>query len=128
MDHVQALKKFGGKVRDFRKATGISQEALAEYVGVSRESISNVETGRQFCTMETLCRIAEKLGKNIDEFFASTPRARKTAHEAAVDKAVAHIREILAAGEKLTADDVANLLNVTGKTNRVKSAPKAKRK
>lgn len=127
MDHLQALKKFGEKVRDFRKAAGVSQEALAEHAGVSRESISNIERGRYFCTMETLCRISEKLGKNIDEFFASAPRARKPAQEAAVDAAIARLREVLAAGEKLTADDVAALLNVTGKTQRATRKSKTNR-
>lgn len=126
---MRALKKFGERVSEIRKRSGVSQEALAEYADISRVSVSNIERGVQFCTFDTLCLFAERLQANLDDFFVDTPRVRKALREASIDAAVTRLRDFLEQNEKLSADDVAELLNIVGKirrTKKVKTTPSSK--
>lgn len=52
-----------------RAERGLSQDQLAQLVGVSRQTISSIETG-QYCPSALLAFIlAARLGKPIDELF-----------------------------------------------------------
>lgn len=53
-----------------RAETGLSQSDLAAKAGVTRQTISSIETG-QYCPSTLLAFvIARSLGKRIDEVFA----------------------------------------------------------
>lgn len=51
----------GHNVRELRTASAMSQVDLAEAVGVTRSSISNVEAGRQNITITLLANLADAL-------------------------------------------------------------------
>ncbi|GAJ30810.1 MULTISPECIES: helix-turn-helix domain-containing protein [Acetobacteraceae] len=53
---------FGANVRRLRRAAGLSQEALAEQMGVDRAYISWIETGRQNVTLLSLWHASQALG------------------------------------------------------------------
>ncbi len=58
------------KLCEFRKAKGLSQEKLAELAGVTRVTISNIETGKTTNVMsETLVKIAEVLETTVGSIF-----------------------------------------------------------
>ena len=59
----------GRKVKSLRLDNGISQEKLAEYVGMSREHISCIERGKNLPTIETLYKLAEYFEIDIKTFF-----------------------------------------------------------
>lgn len=61
------LKNFGKKIKIERIRNEISQEELAELVGVSTRSISLIENGRQHPKFFLVAEIAKKL--NIDINF-----------------------------------------------------------
>ncbi|GBR12434.1 MULTISPECIES: helix-turn-helix domain-containing protein [Gluconacetobacter] len=52
---------FGANVRRLRRAAGLSQEALAERMGVDRAYISWIETGRQNATLLSLWHASQAL-------------------------------------------------------------------
>jgi transcriptional regulator with XRE-family HTH domain len=54
-------KIFGGNARRFRKALGLSQEAVAERMGVDRAFVSSMERGRQNVTLLTIWEMAQAL-------------------------------------------------------------------
>lgn len=56
-DKVLAVKKVGFKIRYYRKIVGLNQSQLAEYVGLSRVSICNIEKGKQDPPIYKLARI-----------------------------------------------------------------------
>ena len=59
---------FGGLLRQFRAAAGISQEILAERAGLSRRGIADLERGaRNFPYGDTIRRLADALGLTPDE-------------------------------------------------------------
>ena len=44
----------GENIKNLRKAKGLSQEKLAEIIGLERDSLSSIETGRSFTSSEVL--------------------------------------------------------------------------
>jgi putative transcriptional regulator len=61
--------QLANRLRVARAERRLSQTQLADLVGVTRQTISAVETG-QYCPSALLAfRLAAKLGKRVDEVF-----------------------------------------------------------
>ena len=83
-------KVLGLNMRRIRLAAGLSQEAVAEGMGVDRAHVSSMERGQQNVTILTLWQAAEALGCRtvalLDEDIVSSaeapgrkaPRRRRT--------------------------------------------------
>jgi transcriptional regulator with XRE-family HTH domain len=60
-------RMFGENIRRFRVQAGLSQEAVAERMGVDRAYVSSMERGQQNVTLLTLWHTAQALGvKPVD--------------------------------------------------------------
>jgi transcriptional regulator with XRE-family HTH domain len=55
-------KIFGANVRKYRLQAGISQEAVAERMGVDRAFVSIIERGQQNATLLTIWEASQALG------------------------------------------------------------------
>lgn len=62
-------KKLGLKIKELRKCKGLTQEELAELIQMEQNSISVMESGRNFPTLGTLEKIAAVLDVNLPDFF-----------------------------------------------------------
>lgn len=61
--------KLKNRLRVARAENNLSQEALADLVQVTRQTISSIETG-QYCPSALLAfHLAKKLNKPVDELF-----------------------------------------------------------
>lgn len=60
------LEEFGNRLKTSRKSKGIPQTKIADKIGITRQSMGNYETGRQYPTVEILIKIADYLGCSID--------------------------------------------------------------
>lgn len=58
---MDILKVFGGNVRKYREALGLSQEAFAEKCGLHRTYISAVERQRRSISLGNVQKIADAL-------------------------------------------------------------------
>ncbi|HKI57599.1 MAG TPA: substrate-binding domain-containing protein [Trueperaceae bacterium] len=58
-------------IRDRRVALGLTQQALADRVSVSRQTIGVIEGGAGSCGVELALRLAEALGCRVEELFAA---------------------------------------------------------
>lgn len=57
------LKKvLGAQVRDLRRARHLSQEGLAEELGVSTRYLAGIERGERNLTLDSVDALAEQLG------------------------------------------------------------------
>jgi len=66
---------FGEKLKELRKNSGISQEELAERIGVTRRSLIYYEQGKSYPSRpETITAIADVFGITTDELFSDTDR------------------------------------------------------
>ncbi len=62
-------KKLGKRIQYLRQQRGLSQEKLAESIGIATTSLSYVETGRGFMTLATLEKLAKVLDVELYEIF-----------------------------------------------------------
>ena len=57
------------RIEEIRKQRGIRQEELAKLMGVSRQTISSLETGRYNPSIFLAHKIAQFFGMTIEEVF-----------------------------------------------------------
>ena len=57
------------KIEEIRKERGILQEELAKMLGVSRQTVSSLETGRYNPSILLAYKIAQYFGMTIEEVF-----------------------------------------------------------
>ena len=62
-------KRFGKRIRDLRKQQGLSQEGLADAIGIHRTYIGAVERGEQNISIENIERIAKELNVSLSDLF-----------------------------------------------------------
>lgn len=75
----------GQRIRNARRARGISQELLAEKVGISVTHMSHIETGNTKLSLPVLVELAEVLELRTDELlFEAPPSGRAASIEAII--------------------------------------------
>jgi len=57
------------KLYDFRKKKGLSQEQLAEAVGVSRQTINAIERGRYLPSIHLALTLAKLFSEPVETIF-----------------------------------------------------------
>ena len=60
------------KIPELRKSRKLSQEELAEAVGVTRQTITSIEIGKYTASLALAYKIARYFGKTIEEVFDFT--------------------------------------------------------
>ena len=60
---------FSDKIKRSREVAGLTQQELADQVGVSRQTISAIEKGDYNPTINLCIAICKSLGKTLDELF-----------------------------------------------------------
>jgi transcriptional regulator with XRE-family HTH domain len=56
----------GKRIRDRRKALGLTQQQLAEALGLTPQHISAIEQDKRTSSLPSLVRLAEELGVTVD--------------------------------------------------------------
>ena len=76
----------GQNIRDFRKKNNLTQENLAERLGVTYQSISRWENGTTYPDLELIPAIAEILTVTVDELFGIPQIEKQKRAEKAFDE------------------------------------------
>lgn len=71
MTRLDAQARVGLRIKELRAERGVSQDALAYSIGMSRTYFAEVETGKRNVSIKNISRIAEGLGVSLKEFFDS---------------------------------------------------------
>lgn len=61
--------RFGQRIRELRKARGLSQEAFAAECGLDRTYISGIERGKRNVSLRNIQIIARALGISMSELM-----------------------------------------------------------
>lgn len=69
--------KIGQKIRKYRKAVGLSQEQLAEQIGISVTHMSHIETGNTKLSLPVFVDIARTLDVSTDDLLSEKVTERK---------------------------------------------------
>ncbi len=67
MKNIKCL--LGKRIREIRKNCNLTQEQLAERIGIEIPSLSNIETGKNYPNPETIEKIAKGLRVRIFELY-----------------------------------------------------------
>ena len=59
----------GKRIKELRKEKGLTQEQLAETVGIEPNNLSRIEKGRNYPTPENLLKIANALNVSVDKLY-----------------------------------------------------------
>jgi len=66
------------KIQDFRQKAGITQEELADRVGLSRGAITLIEQGKRKVTVEELLNFCEAFNCSYSDFLSSDQTGKPT--------------------------------------------------
>jgi transcriptional regulator with XRE-family HTH domain len=101
----------GRRIREARKAAGLTQAGLAETVGLAPETVSRLEHGAFAPSVPTLIDIADALGVGLDALARGSPATgRRPAAGAPADRRlVVRISRLAPATRRIVADLVALL-------------------
>ncbi|HLO75160.1 MAG TPA: helix-turn-helix transcriptional regulator [Magnetospirillum sp.] len=91
----------GVRVKAARQARGLTQEQLADMVGKSVETVSNIERGAMLTGIDTLQRIARSLDVSISYFFEGADDARQVGRGRLEDE-----QRLMTLGQQLAPDDL----------------------
>lgn len=69
MSKSEHLKSVGPVIREFRKATGMSQEQVGLEMDVSGQFIGQLENGKSYPSLSTLARVAKAMGAKPGDLF-----------------------------------------------------------
>lgn len=74
------MRRIGQNIRDARLKAGMTQECLAELVGVHWQTMSGIERGRYSCLVHTFARITQFLQISADTLLEglNEPDAKRT--------------------------------------------------
>lgn len=64
------LGRFGQRVRDLRRARGLSQEAFAARCGLDRTYLGGIERGERNVALRNITIIAKALGLSLSELMS----------------------------------------------------------
>lgn len=66
---MKLKEELGKNIKSFRKKHNITQEKLAEQIGIDPKNLSKIEQGKNYPSAETITAIAKTLGINLYELF-----------------------------------------------------------
>jgi transcriptional regulator with XRE-family HTH domain len=79
-------ERFGAFLKASRRAQGLSQPELADGAGISKQVVSNLETGRVTPTVDTICQLANALGLPPMEMLKAGLRGRSGGRKSEFDR------------------------------------------
>jgi transcriptional regulator with XRE-family HTH domain len=76
-DEKAFFKALGGRIAELRKSADMTQQQLAELLGISQQQIASYEVGRRRVPVSSLSSIARALAVSIEELVGDEARPGK---------------------------------------------------
>ena len=76
LERRDASVLFGIEIRRLRRASGLSQEDLADLAGLDRTTIGRIERGEFRATLDVAEAMAQACGKPLSEVFTAIEGSR----------------------------------------------------
>lgn len=68
-------KQIGKRIQEYRKIKGLTQDELAEKVGISKSYISSIERGLYSPHLDIMVKIMNSIGCSADEIFVDVVKS-----------------------------------------------------
>ena len=110
-ENLTDLSFFGSRIREARKKAGLSQHALAERLGVSRNTVVNWESGRCTTDYQTTLAVCEALGAGPDLLLPPQPGEAQSGVLSADEQRLLQLYRQLSPDERLRAEALLSALS-----------------
>jgi len=67
----------GQRIAERRKALGLTQQQLAESIGIAQQTLAHYEVGRLRVAAALLPTLSKTLGMSLNELFGDAPKSNK---------------------------------------------------
>ena len=88
---IRQVQLVGGKIRQLRKEHRLTQNELAERIGVQQSDLSRMEQGEYRVSLDTLFKILAEFDLGVGEFFDDVARTTFTPQDVQL---VRHFRSL----------------------------------
>ena len=68
----------GDRIKEYRQKSGMSQEKIAEFVGVSRQAVTKWEANQTAPSTENLFKLAEIFGIKVDDLLETEDNEKQS--------------------------------------------------
>lgn len=100
MGDIQSLSLLlGSRLRSLRKGAHLDQATVAEKVGLSRSSVSNIENGRQPVTLETLWLFAQALNTPLRDLVPNDSEIRPPTKKPVTSAEMVYVEKVEATND-----------------------------
>lgn len=96
-------KQLGRRIQNLRRTAKITQETLAEIIGIDPKNVSRIENGNSYPSSETITAIAKALNVDIYELFIFEKKVPLDVMKQEVINALADEKKIIYLYEMLSA-------------------------
>ena len=108
-------KAFGTRIRELRKAQGLSQEALAERAELHPTYIGGVERGERNLSFDSIVKIAHALGLSLNALFGFDIKQPVTQDELLTAEILGLVQGLEPKAKNLVRDVVKSLVEGLGR-------------
>ena len=108
------FKRLGGRVAELRRSRDITQVQLAEYLGISQQTINAYETGYRRFPVSVLPPLARYLGLTLDELVGESVQARKRGPTPKLQQRIEQIQKLPRAKQKFVSDMLDTVIQQAG--------------
>lgn len=90
-DNNKILDKYvGARLRERRKALGLTQAELADLVGLSHQQVQRYESGENTISMARVLEFARSLNVKLDYFYDNAPLTQESSSRGIINKKIEH--------------------------------------
>lgn len=112
MKEMKISRAFGLRLRELRRAKGLTQEKLAERAGLHWKFISLIETGKSDVTLTSVSKLAHALEMDISDLFLAAFPAH---YSEAKERLVAEILSVIKEADDRQAEGIAEVVRASRK-------------
>lgn len=113
-DERAFFKRLGGRVAELRKERDITQVQVAEYLGISQQTVNAYETGYRRIPVSALPPLARFLGVSLDELVGETTQARKRGPAPKLQRQIEQIQQLPRTRQRFVMQMLDTVLQQTG--------------
>jgi transcriptional regulator with XRE-family HTH domain len=115
-DEQQFLKALGARIAQLRKEQGMSQQAMAEALGVAQQTIAHYEGGRIRMQISLLPEVAQLFGVTTDELLGRKSAAGKRGPASKMQQQVERLSRLPQAKQRVVMEMLEGFLSQTARS------------
>jgi transcriptional regulator with XRE-family HTH domain len=109
-DEQQFMKTLGARITKLRKEQGLSQQSVADKLGIAQQSYAHYEVGRVRMPLWMLPRLAQLFGVSADELIGEPTRSGKRGPASRLQQQIERLSNLPQAKQRLVIEMLEGVL------------------